>query len=87
GSAVETVFIPEEGRGTLCVSSLIGCTLNCSFCSTGKQGFNRNLSAAEVIAQLWISARTLSKTDGEHDFTLTNFVMMGMVEPLMNFEN
>ncbi|ABO46804.1 dual-specificity RNA methyltransferase RlmN [Francisella tularensis] len=87
GSAVETVFILEEGRGTLCVSSQVGCTLNCSFCSTGKQGFNRNLSAAEVIAQLWIAARTLSKTDGEHDFTVTNIVMMGMGEPLMNFEN
>ncbi|MDE5003026.1 bifunctional tRNA (adenosine(37)-C2)-methyltransferase TrmG/ribosomal RNA large subunit methyltransferase RlmN, partial [Francisella tularensis subsp. holarctica] len=78
------VFITEEGRGTLCVSSQIGCSLNCSFCSTGKQGFNRYLSAAEVIAQLWIAARTLSKTDGENDFTVTNIVMMGMGEPLMN---
>ncbi|ASG68041.1 23S rRNA (adenine(2503)-C(2))-methyltransferase RlmN [Francisella halioticida] len=87
GSAVETVFIPEEGRGTLCVSSQVGCTLNCSFCSTGKQGFNRNLSSAEVISQLWIAARTLSKNNGEHDFGVTNIVMMGMGEPLMNFEN
>ncbi|KEI35611.1 ribosomal RNA large, subunit methyltransferase N [Francisella sp. W12-1067] len=87
GSAIETVFIPEEGRGTLCVSSQVGCTLNCSFCSTGKQGFNRNLTVAEIIAQLWIAARTLSKNNGEHDFTVTNIVMMGMGEPLMNFEN
>ncbi|APC97707.1 23S rRNA (adenine(2503)-C(2))-methyltransferase RlmN [Francisella frigiditurris] len=87
GSAVETVFIPEEGRGTLCVSSQVGCTLNCSFCSTAKQGFYRNLTSAEVIAQLWIAARTLSKNNGEHDFTVTNIVMMGMGEPLMNFDN
>ncbi|MGQ4001920.1 23S rRNA (adenine(2503)-C(2))-methyltransferase RlmN [Francisellaceae bacterium CB299] len=87
GSAIETVYIPEEGRGTLCVSSQVGCTLNCSFCSTGKQGFNRDLSVAEIISQLWIAARTLSKNDGEHDFSVTNIVMMGMGEPLMNFDN
>ncbi|QLE78349.1 23S rRNA (adenine(2503)-C(2))-methyltransferase RlmN [Francisella sp. Scap27] len=87
GSAIETVFIPEEGRGTLCISSQVGCTLNCSFCSTGKQGFNRNLSVGEIISQLWIAARTLSKNNGEHDFTVTNIVMMGMGEPLMNFDN
>ncbi|MDE5014711.1 bifunctional tRNA (adenosine(37)-C2)-methyltransferase TrmG/ribosomal RNA large subunit methyltransferase RlmN, partial [Francisella tularensis subsp. holarctica] len=75
GRAVETVCITEEGRGTLCVSSQIGCSLICSFCSTGKQVFNRNLSASEVIAQLLIAARSLSKTDGEHDFTVTNIVM------------
>ena len=86
-SAVETVFIPEESRGTLCISSQVGCMLNCSFCSTAKQGFNRNLSTAEVIAQLWIAARTLSKNDGEHDFSVTNIVMMGMGEPLMNYDN
>ena len=87
GSAIETVYIPEEGRGTLCVSSQVGCTLNCSFCSTGKQGFNRDLSVAEIISQLWIAVRTLSKNDGEHDFSVTNIVMMGMGEPLMNFDN
>ncbi|GAB4223476.1 MAG: bifunctional tRNA (adenosine(37)-C2)-methyltransferase TrmG/ribosomal RNA large subunit methyltransferase RlmN [Francisella sp.] len=87
GNAIETVFIPENGRGTLCVSSQVGCTLNCSFCSTGKQGFNRNLSSAEIIAQLWIAVRTLSKNNGEHDYTITNIVMMGMGEPLMNFDN
>ncbi len=87
GNAVETVYIPEEGRGTLCISSQVGCTLNCSFCSTGKQGFNRDLSSAEIIAQLWIAARTLSRVNGEHDFAVTNIVMMGMGEPLMNFDN
>ena len=87
GSAVETVFIPEDGRGTLCISSQVGCTLNCSFCSTGKQGYNRDLSASEIIAQLWIAVRTLSKNNGEHDFSVTNVVMMGMGEPLMNFDN
>lgn len=87
GSAIETVFIPEDGRGTLCISSQVGCTLNCSFCSTGKQGFNRNLSVGEIISQLWIATRTLSKNNGEHDFTVTNIVMMGMGEPLMNFDN
>ena len=87
GSAIETVYIPEDGRGTLCISSQVGCTLNCSFCSTGKQGFNRDLSVAEIISQLWIAARTLSKNDGEHDYSVTNIVMMGMGEPLMNFDN
>ena len=87
GSAIETVFIPEDGRGTLCVSSQVGCTLNCSFCSTGKQGFNRNLTVSEIISQLWIAARTLSKNNKQHDFAVTNIVMMGMGEPLMNFDN
>ena len=87
GSAIEMVFIPEESRGTLCVSSQVGCSLNCSFCSTGKQGYNRDLTVSEIISQLWIAARTLSKKDGEHDYSVTNIVMMGMGEPLMNFDN
>ena len=61
GNAIETVYIPEANRGTLCVSSQVGCMLTCSFCSTGTQGFNRNLSAAEIIGQLWVAARELSK--------------------------
>lgn len=87
GNCIETVFIPEATRGTLCVSSQVGCALNCSFCSTGKQGFNRNLSAAEIIAQVWLAVRTLSNENGEHDKKVTNVVMMGMGEPLLNFEN
>jgi len=87
GGAVETVFIPDGNRGTLCISSEIGCMLNCSFCSTAKQGFNRNLSVAEIIGQVWHAARALSEKDGEHDHKITNIVMMGMGEPLMNFDN
>ncbi len=87
GNAIETVFIPEKTRGTLCVSSQAGCTLNCDFCSTGKQGFNRNLTAAEIIGQVWIAARSLSKENGLHDHAITNVVMMGMGEPLLNFDN
>jgi len=84
GNAVETVFIPEATRGTLCVSSQIGCALNCSFCSTGAQGFNRNLTAAEIIGQVWIAARSLGHTPAKR--VITNVVMMGMGEPLLNFE-
>ncbi|SRR5579885_652305 len=87
GNCIETVFIPEKTRGTLCISSQVGCILNCDFCSTGKQGFNRNLSTAEIISQLWIAVRKLSKADGMHDHTVTNVVMMGMGEPLLNFDN
>ena len=87
GNCIETVFIPEKTRGTLCISSQVGCILNCDFCSTGKQGFNRNLSTAEIISQLWIAVRKLSKTNGLHDHTVTNVVMMGMGEPLLNFDN
>lgn len=87
GSCIETVFIPANGRGTLCISSQIGCILNCDFCSTGKQGFNRNLSTAEIISQLWIAVRALSKDNGAHDHAVTNVVMMGMGEPLLNTEN
>ena len=87
GSCVETVFIPEDGRGTLCVSSQVGCSLDCSFCSTGKQGFQRDLSSAEIIGQVWIAARAfgLPKKGGQR--RITNVVMMGMGEPLLNFDN
>jgi 23S rRNA (adenine2503-C2)-methyltransferase len=87
GNCIETVFIPEKTRGTLCISSQVGCILNCDFCSTGKQGFNRNLSTAEIISQLWIAVRKLSKNNGIHDHAITNVVMMGMGEPLLNFDN
>ena len=93
GNAVEAVYIPEDDRGTLCISSQAGCALDCAFCSTGKQGFNRNLTTAEIVGQLWHANRTLL-ADG---FTapwieqgrppITNVVMMGMGEPLANFEN
>ncbi|MCG3170629.1 MAG: Dual-specificity RNA methyltransferase RlmN [Pseudomonadales bacterium] len=87
GGSVETVFIPEHGRGTLCVSSQVGCALDCSFCSTGKQGFQRDLSAAEIIGQVWIAARAfgLPKRGGQR--SITNVVLMGMGEPLLNFDN
>ena len=91
-NGIETVFIPEEDRGTLCVSSQVGCALECTFCSTGRQGFNRNLSVAEIIGQLWYANHTLrgevNRTDGELSARpVTNVVMMGMGEPLANFEN
>jgi 23S rRNA (adenine2503-C2)-methyltransferase len=86
GNAVETVFIPETNRGTLCVSSQAGCALDCKFCSTGKQGFNRNLSTAEIIGQLWIANKALGAAPkGER--VVSNVVMMGMGEPLANFDN
>lgn len=87
GSAVETVYIPEDDRGTLCVSSQIGCALDCSFCSTGKQGFNRDLSAAEIIGQLWVAAKSWDEPGKKRDRHVTNVVMMGMGEPLLNFDN
>jgi 23S rRNA (adenine2503-C2)-methyltransferase len=87
GNCIETVFIPEKTRGTLCVSSQVGCTLNCDFCSTGKQGFNRNLTSAEIIGQVWVAVRSLSQSKGIHDHAVTNVVMMGMGEPLLNFDN
>lgn len=87
GSCVETVLIPENGRATLCVSSQIGCSLDCSFCSTGKQGFNRNLSAAEIIGQVRVAIRSFGPFDPSGDRRVTNVVLMGMGEPLMNFEN
>ncbi len=86
GNAIETVFIPEAGRGTLCISSQVGCALECSFCSTGRQGFNRNLSADEIIGQLWWANRALGR-DPAGDRIISNVVMMGMGEPLLNFEN
>ncbi|NJD05411.1 MAG: 23S rRNA (adenine(2503)-C(2))-methyltransferase RlmN, partial [Methylococcaceae bacterium] len=79
---IETVFIPEEGRGTLCVSSQVGCALACSFCSTAQQGFNRNLTVAEIIGQLWVAQRELGE-----EKRITNVVLMGMGEPLLNFSN
>ena len=86
GSCVETVLIPEGDRGTLCVSSQVGCSLNCSFCSTGKQGFNRNLTAAEIIGQVRIAIKSFGPMDPANKRVVTNVVMMGMGEPLMNFE-
>lgn len=89
GDAVETVFIPEERRGTLCVSSQAGCAVNCRFCSTGKQGFSRNLSTAEIVAQLW-KANVLLREAGDRVYAqerpVTNVVMMGMGEPLLNYD-
>ncbi len=86
-NCIETVFIPEDDRGTLCVSSQVGCALNCSFCSTGKQGFSRNLTVAEIIGQVWIAVRSLSQQGTLHDHHVTNIVMMGMGEPLLNMNN
>jgi len=85
-NAIEAVFIPDKGRGTLCVSSQVGCALNCQFCSTATQGFNRNLTTAEIIGQVWIAARHLGNVPHLRR-RLTNVVMMGMGEPLMNFDN
>ena len=93
GNAVESVYIPEDDRGTLCISSQAGCALDCAFCSTGKQGFNRNLTTAEIIGQLWHANRALL-ADGvtapwieQGRPPITNVVMMGMGEPLANFDN
>jgi 23S rRNA (adenine2503-C2)-methyltransferase len=85
-NAVESVFIPETGRATLCVSSQAGCILDCAFCSTGKQGFNRNLTAAEIIGQLWIANKLLG-VGRRSDRIISNVVMMGMGEPLLNLDN
>ena len=87
GSRVEMVFIPEAGRGTLCVSSQAGCSLDCSFCATGKQGFNSNLSVAEIIGQLWWANQKLGGFAGKTERKVSNVVMMGMGEPLLNFDN
>jgi len=91
-NGIETVFIPEDDRGTLCVSSQVGCALECTFCSTGRQGFNRNLTVAEIIGQLWVAQHSLktepNRTTGEiAERPVSNVVMMGMGEPLANFEN
>jgi len=89
-NAIETVFIPTDSRGTLCVSSQVGCTLDCTFCSTAQQGFNRNLSAGEIVGQLWYANKTL-KDEGYNEQSrkkiISNVVMMGMGEPLSNFDN
>jgi 23S rRNA (adenine2503-C2)-methyltransferase len=110
GNAVETVYIPEEDRGTLCVSTQAGCALDCAFCSTGKQGFNRNLSTAEIIGQVWWANHELGRVSGrangslrssgepiglpladtgqaQGNWPVTNVVLMGMGEPLLNFDN
>ena len=102
GNAVECVFIPEENRGTLCISTQAGCALDCAFCSTGKQGFNRNLTTGEIIGQLWWAKKALgdfrgagsgeanrrtAETDFSADRIISNVVLMGMGEPLANFEN
>ncbi len=90
GNAIETVFIPEDDRGTLCVSTQAGCAVNCLFCSTGKQGFNRNLTAHEIIGQLWMAEAAVRKArnvpPGKQDRQISNVVMMGMGEPLHNFD-
>jgi len=86
GNGIETVFIPETNRGTLCVSSQVGCALECAFCSTGRQGFNRNLSAGEIIGQLWHANRALGADLANGKRIITNVVMMGMGEPLANFD-
>jgi 23S rRNA (adenine2503-C2)-methyltransferase len=97
GNAVETVFIPESGRGTLCVSTQAGCAVNCLFCSTGKQGFARNLSSGEIVGQLWLANRLVGAQKAasidpdeeqadDHDRAVTNVVFMGMGEPLLNYE-
>jgi len=86
GSAIEMVLIPDGDRRTLCVSSQVGCSLDCSFCSTGKQGFNRNLSTAEIIAQLRVAIRAYGPFDPS-ERRVSNVVLMGMGEPLMNFDN
>jgi len=96
-NGIETVYIPEANRGTLCVSSQVGCALACAFCSTGRQGFNRNLTVAEIIGQLWLANNALrqsavenpsaSEQGGQPQRAVTNVVMMGMGEPLANFEN
>ncbi len=102
GNAIECVFIPEENRGTLCISTQAGCALDCAFCSTGKQGFNRNLTTGEIIGQLWWAKKALgdfrgagsgeanrrtTETDFSADRIISNVVLMGMGEPLANFEN
>ena len=84
GQAIETVFIPEDDRGTLCISSQVGCAMDCSFCSTAQQGFSRNLTTAEIIAQVWFAARTLGG-DFQNERVISNVVFMGMGEPLANY--
>lgn len=85
-NGIEMVFIPEDHRGTLCISSQVGCSLDCSFCATARQGFNRNLSTAEIIGQVWLARRLLTEA-GIDPSSITNIVLMGMGEPLLNFNN
>ena len=100
GNGIEAVFIPEDDRGTLCVSSQVGCALDCGFCSTGRQGFNRDLAVSEILGQLWVANRRLeamardgmpyrleASSEGATPRPVTNVVMMGMGEPLNNFDN
>jgi 23S rRNA (adenine2503-C2)-methyltransferase len=87
GGLVEAVLIPEGGRATLCVSSQVGCSLDCSFCSTGKQGFERDLTAAEIIGQVWLAIKSYDAFQAGNRRVVTNVVMMGMGEPLLNFDN
>ncbi|WP_439101123.1 23S rRNA (adenine(2503)-C(2))-methyltransferase RlmN [Congregibacter sp.] len=87
GGLVETVLIPDGNRATLCVSSQVGCSLDCSFCSTGKQGFQRDLSAAEIIGQVWLAIKSYDAFQAGNGRVVTNVVMMGMGEPLLNFDN
>jgi len=86
-NCIEMVFIPETDRGTLCISSQVGCALNCRFCSTGKQGFSRNLQTCEIIGQLWLANTQLGYFGQKTNRIITNVVMMGMGEPLLNFDN
>jgi len=86
GNSIETVYIPEDDRGTLCISSQAGCALNCSFCYTAQQGFNRNLTVSEIIGQLWLARYRLG-WERNAPRVITNVVMMGMGEPLLNFDN
>ena len=86
GNCVETVYIPDGHRGTLCVSSQVGCALNCTFCATAQQGFNRNLDSAEIVGQLWAARRILADSDSAGS-GITNVVLMGMGEPLLNLDN
>jgi 23S rRNA (adenine2503-C2)-methyltransferase len=90
GNAVESVFIPEDDRGTLCISTQAGCAMGCLFCSTGKQGFNRNLATSEIVGQLWYAERELRREAGitdPNDRIISNVVLMGMGEPLQNLDN
>ena len=87
GSCVETVFIPQGKRGTLCISSQVGCALDCSFCSTGKQGFSANLTTAEIVGQVRMAIRSLQESEPDRQRAVSNVVFMGMGEPLLNFDN
>jgi 23S rRNA (adenine2503-C2)-methyltransferase len=86
GNCIETVYIPEKNRGTLCISSQVGCALDCTFCSTAQQGFNRNLSVAEIMGQIWLANHAMSCIPREKR-KITNIVLMGMGEPLLNYQN